>query len=114
MAAAIKKTPAEKIAEYKAKIKQLEAKQAEQKLDVSSPGMNQLLAAIEVVTRDNKCSVFDVLKSVSRIKRTGAKIEPPTKKKREVKTPSSAQSVTDDAAPKRQGPTSKTKQGPKK
>lgn len=84
--AVIKKTRAQKIEEYKAKIKQLEAEDAGLTLDRTSPGMDQLLAAFDVVTKENKCSVFDVLKSVSRIKRTGAKIEPPTKKKRGSKT----------------------------
>jgi hypothetical protein len=83
---ATKKTIQQQIEEAEAKLKKLKAKQAEQKLDTSSPGMDQLLSALEVVTKDNKCSVFDVLKSVSRIKRTGAKIEPPTKKKREAKS----------------------------
>ncbi len=82
---AIKKSIQQQIEDAEARLRRLKAKQAEQKLDVSSPGMDKLLSALEVVTNENKCSVFDVIKSVSRIKRTGAKIEPPTKKKRQVK-----------------------------
>ena len=82
----IKKTLQQQIEEAEAKLKLLKAKQSEKVLEKTSLGMEQLLAAIEVVTKENKCSVFDVLKSVSRIKKTGAKIEPPTKKKKESKT----------------------------
>ena len=84
--AVVKKTLQQQIEEAEAKLKLLKAKQSEKVLEKSSLGVEQLLAAIEVVTKENKCSVFDVLKSVSRIKKTGAKIEPPTKKKREVKS----------------------------
>ncbi len=82
---AVKKTLQQQIEEAEAKLKSLKAKQSEKVLEKTSPGVDQLLAAIDVVTKANKCSVFDVLKSVSRIKKTGAKIERPTKKPRQDK-----------------------------
>ena len=80
---AVKKTLQQQIDETKTKLKALQSLQKQKVLEKTSSGMDQLLAALDVVIEENKCTVFDVLKSVSRIRKTGAKIEPPTKKKRE-------------------------------
>ena len=79
---AVKKTLQQQIDETKTKLKALQSLQKQKVLEKTSSGMDQLLAALDVVIEENKCTVFDVLKSVSRIRKTGAKIEPPTKKPR--------------------------------
>jgi len=84
--AATKKTLEQQIEEAEAKLKELKAKQKEKVLEKTSPGMDQLLAAIEAVKTDNDCSVFDILRSVSRIKKTGATLIPAVKKKKETNT----------------------------
>ena len=99
-------------AQMAAKLKAIRSKLAEVVLDRTSPGMEQLFAAIEFVTKENKCKVFDVLTSVSRIKKTGAKIEPPTRNKNKDTTPVSTEQPK--TAPKPKGSTSKAKQVSKK
>ena len=78
--AVVKKTIQQQIEEAKAKLAKLESKAAEKGLDKSSPGMDQLLTALDVVCKENKCGVIDVIKSVSRLKKLGLKIERPPRK----------------------------------
>ncbi len=74
MATVIKKSLEQKIADAKKKLVQLEAKKAEKGLEKDSAGMEKLLAEVEIVCQLNKCKTIDVVRSIARIKKTGAKI----------------------------------------
>ena len=59
-----------KLAEREAK---LDAKSA--KLSAESPGMKELLVSVQKVADDNKVKVSEIVKAISRLKKTGLKIE---------------------------------------
>ena len=65
-----------------AKLKLLKEKQNEQVLDSTSPGMDQVLTAIDQAVKENQCKIIDVLRSVSKIRRQGLTITAATRKKR--------------------------------
>ena len=76
----IKKTYDEKIKALTAQIKLLEEKKklaesgkSTKKLTMASTGMPELLAAIKVVTRDNKVVVADVIKTIALISKVGVR-----------------------------------------
>ena len=77
-----KKTIQQQIDEMEAKLKLLKEKQNEQVLDSTSPGMDQVLAAIDHAVKENQCKIIDVLRSVSKIRRQGLTITAATRKKR--------------------------------
>lgn len=82
MVAKTKKTIQQQIDEMEARLKLLREKQSEQVLEKTSPGMDQVLAAVDSVVELNKCKIVDVLRSVARIKRQGLTITAATRTKR--------------------------------
>jgi len=76
----IKKTYDEKIKALTAQIKLLEEKKklaesgkSTKKLTMTSSGMPELLAALKVVTRENKVVVADVIKTIALISKVGVR-----------------------------------------
>lgn len=80
--AATKKTLQQQIDETEAKLKSLKERQADHRLERASPGMDQLLVALDVVVKENKCKVVDVIKSLSKMKKLGLQFTSPTRKKK--------------------------------
>ena len=79
---AAKKTIDQQIAAAEAKLAKLKAMKEGTALDKTSPGMDQLQAALDVVCKENSCTVVDVIKTVSRLRKLGLKIERPIRKPR--------------------------------
>ena len=73
-----KKTKEELIAIYESKIKKL--KQEGMTIDKDMPGVNELLAAFDYVVKESKISAADVIKGISRMKRTGLVFTKPVRK----------------------------------
>jgi len=78
----------ELIKDYEEKIKRLkeevsEVKVKEPKITKESPGVAEAVTAIDNAATQNKTSVGDIIKVISRIKRTGLKIENATRKAKE-------------------------------
>ena len=80
------KTIDQKIAEMKQKMKELRlqkklaaktkvAKPQKPELGKESPGISEILNQIETAASENKVKVAEIIKLVSRLKRTGLKIE---------------------------------------
>ncbi len=74
MVATIKKSLEQKIDDLQIRIDLLKAKKTNQGLGKDSDGMEKLLAEVENVCKLNNCKTIDVIRSISRIKKTGAKI----------------------------------------
>lgn len=55
--------------------KKEQAKKSDNVLTTESAGIADVIVAIEAAAKENKCTLADVIKAVSRIKRTGLKIE---------------------------------------
>jgi len=56
-------------------------------LSKTSPGMQELLAALENVCTQNKCKIIDVVKSISKIKRVWYKVEVAARKPKKPREP---------------------------
>ena len=81
-----RRTKEERIADLEAQIQKLKERAApakEVKLDKASPGMAELIIAIESAAEQNTVSVAEIIKAVARIKRTGLKIENAVRKSTE-------------------------------
>ena len=63
--------------------KKAQAKKSENVLTKKSVGVADAITAIEKAAKENKCTLADVIKAVSRIKRTGLKIENAVRKAKE-------------------------------
>jgi hypothetical protein len=75
---AARRTKEERIAALEAQIQQLRVKSAAPKkikLSKESPGFTAAISAIENAAELNTVSVSEIIKAVSRIKRTGLKID---------------------------------------
>ena len=77
-----KKSLQQQIDEQEARLKKLKAMKASLGLEDTAPGMTELILALDEVVKLNKCTVADVLRSVSRIKRQGLTITAATRTKR--------------------------------
>ena len=81
-----RRTKEERIADLEAQIQKLKQKSStpkEIKLTKESHGITTAISAIENAAKLNSVSVGDVIKAISRIKRTGLKIENPVHKSKE-------------------------------
>jgi len=70
-----------KLKKYKEEVNEVKVK--EPKMTKDSPGIAEAVTAIEIAATQNKTSVGDIIKVISRIKRTGLKIENTTRKAKE-------------------------------
>ena len=82
---AAKKSLDEQIAEAEAKLAKLKAQKSGMALDKTSPGVSQLMVVLDDVCEQNGCGVIDIIKSISRMKKLGLKIDRPPRKPREKK-----------------------------
>jgi hypothetical protein len=62
------------------KLKERATAQKEVKISKDSPGISETISAIENASLQNEISVSEVIKAISRIKRTGLRIEDSTRK----------------------------------
>lgn len=62
------------------KLKERTTAQKEVKISKDSPGISEAISAIENASLQNKISVSEVIKAISRIKRTGLRIEDSARK----------------------------------
>lgn len=72
-----KKSPEEMLTYYKAQVEKLEREVA--KLDKASPGIDEVIKAIDTAVKNHKYKVTDIIDVVNRSKRLGLQI---TKKER--------------------------------
>ncbi len=79
-----KKTKAEKIASLKAQLAKLEA-ESDGLIEKAAPGVDKLLAAFDEVCKKNDCKSIVVIRSLSKFKKLGLRIEAPVRKRREPK-----------------------------
>jgi hypothetical protein len=63
-----------------------EKKSKKSNLDKKSIGVQEAIATLEKVVKENKSSMGEVIKLISKIKRTGLQIEDPKKKQQTVET----------------------------
>lgn len=86
--ASLKKSLQQQIADAELGLKKLKDKAAGGLLTKETAGMDQVLNAIEAVTKSNDCNTIDVLKSISKIKKLGLTITAPDRKPRAKKAES--------------------------
>ncbi len=83
---AARRTTEERIAALEAQIQKLKDESAtpkEIKLTKESSGITSAISAIDNAAKLNSVSVGEVIKAISRLKRTGLKIENPVRKSKE-------------------------------